>query len=83
MPPPSQGVSLALRDANFTLDLAAVGPADVRQGISQHRLRARIDTYTHFVEVWSILRGSPNASCNRLTGFPTLPAAMLGTERTA
>src|SRR5580700_3306461 len=40
-------------------------------------------TYTHFVDVWSILRGSPNASCNRLTGFPTLSAAILGTERTA
>src|SRR6202140_1262116 len=40
-------------------------------------------TYTHFRAVWSILRGSPNTSCNRLTGFPTLSAAMLGTERTA
>src|ERR1700720_4296426 len=43
----------------------------------------RNQTYTHFVAVWSILRGSPNTSCKRLTGFPTFSAAMLGTERTA
>src|SRR5271156_1505702 len=40
-------------------------------------------TYTHFVDAWSILRGSPNASCNRPTGFPTLSAAIRGTGRTA
>src|ERR1700722_292440 len=40
-------------------------------------------TYTHFVDAWSILRGSPNASCSRLTGFPTLSAAIRGTGRTA
>src|SRR5277367_6111132 len=40
-------------------------------------------TYTHFVAAWSTLRGLPNASCNRLTGFPTLSAAIRGTGRTA
>jgi hypothetical protein len=33
--------------------------------------------------VLSILRGSPNTSCRRLTGLPTLSAAMRATGRTA
>ncbi len=40
-------------------------------------------TYTSLVEVVSILRGSPKASCNRVTDCPTLSAAMRDTGRTA
>ena len=104
--PPAVGQRLALRHANAPLHVAAVGPADVRQRIAEHALRARIDGDFHFAAVESrrrtirLLRQEPDvhqlgrASCRscaarrrlpaaRLTGLPTLSAAMRGIGRTA
>src|SRR5882724_6551098 len=39
----AEGVGLEFRYANLALHVMAIGPADVRQGISQHVLGARID----------------------------------------
>src|SRR5882724_10468248 len=44
-------VPLALRDANPALYVAAVGPSDVRQGIAQYPLGARIDGDFHLAAV--------------------------------
>src|ERR1700722_1853654 len=48
--------ALALRHADPPLDLAAVRPPDVRQGIPQHALRACIDRDFHFASVESSRR---------------------------
>src|SRR5277367_7043411 len=57
---------LPLGDANFALHLAALGPADVRQGISQDALRPRIDGDFHLAAMETggsagrFLRKEPN-----------------------
>src|SRR5882724_5105828 len=53
------------------------------EGVPSLGFCGRNHTYTSLVDVLSILRGSPNASCSTLTGLPTLSAAIRGTGRTA